>query len=336
MRFLDKMQKIFQGQPSDRFMSHMQETIDDVDTKRILFDARQAFIFAELGEAPPNAVVRNLLLPFDQFYLELTESIEFGEDFKPTEGGSNRYLQGILVMKPQHRMFHGQMRLFRPIVFMLTNRTNNLYEIVLDARGFLACLELDQVYSYRKTFLGLVKESGENDFRQFTSTGFSLTKADLEENLITVDDELVESLAGPVQIWYRNILSYYGLLQWLITYMTAKGVQVVEEKLSRQQRRLLARSPMPKPWHVVTVEPKFNQPGDHDDEGIQHRYRYDVMAHLRFNRHKLKDGSYRNTVEIVRPHQRGLNNETYIPKVSRFKAGKNLDPVTKEYLRQEG
>ena len=64
----------------------------------------------------------------------------------------------------------------------------------------------------------------------------------------------------------------------------------------------------------------------------RHRYRYDVMGHIRFGRHRLRDGSYRETVEWVRPYQRGLANGVYIPKVSEFRGGKVPDSRMRDYF----
>ena len=49
------------------------------------------------------------------------------------------------------------------------------------------------------------------------------------------------------------------------------------------------------------------------------------MGFLRRGRHRLRDGTYRETIEWVRPHQRGLRHTRYVPKTSRFDAGKIPD-----------
>ena len=71
--------------------------------------------------------------------------------------------------------------------------------------------------------------------------------------------------------------------------------------------------------------------GTEGDVGRQHSYRYDVMGHIRFGRHKLGDGTYRHTFEFVRPHQRGLKNSIYIPKTYNVRAGKVSHPMMKDY-----
>ena len=122
------------------------------------------------------------------------------------------------------------------------------------------------------------------------------------------------------------------LLSYLASYMMAKGIVIVSEPISRQQKRLLARKGLPNPWHVIRVNPTVRDtlPPSGEDDGYQrrHGYRYDVMGHLRFGRHKLKDGSYRSTVEWVKPHQRGLRHERYIPAIRRFKGDRPMVDIT--------
>ena len=150
-----------------------------------------------------------------------------------------------------------------------------------------------------------------------------------------VTDELIGG-AGDLTIkWFRNIELYLGLLEWFITYMMAKGITITPEVLSRPQRRALARSKNPQPWHVVTVEPRFKSGESGGGVGTGSQYRYDVMGHLRFNRHRLKDGSWRDTIEVVRPHQRGLEHERYIPKVSQFKGERVWHPAMERYFKGE-
>ena len=108
----------------------------------------------------------------------------------------------------------------------------------------------------------------------------------------------------------------------LAVYMTAKGIEIIEEPISRQQRRLLARKKLPNQWHIIRVSPTIRKNvtgSDLDRQGSKHNYRYDVMGHLRFGKHKLKDGSYKFTKEWVSPHQRGLENELYIPATRYYK-----------------
>jgi hypothetical protein len=84
------------------------------------------------------------------------------------------------------------------------------------------------------------------------------------------------------------------------------------------------------------VEPKFySNPEGTGDPLYQHRYRYDVIGHLRFGKHKRGDGSYSHTIEWVAPHQRGLQHSMYIPKTHRVEGGKTIAPEMRRYWNVE-
>jgi hypothetical protein len=118
----------------------------------------------------------------------------------------------------------------------------------------------------------------------------------------------------------------------------AKSVEIVALPTTRQIRRALEREGrVPNPWHVVRVQPKMIRGKSETvgESGIKHSYRYDVIGHLRFNRHKVKDG-YRETIEWVSDHQRGLENELYIPKTYKVEKDKNIaTDAMKKYFEEQ-
>ena len=120
----------------------------------------------------------------------------------------------------------------------------------------------------------------------------------------------------------------------LLSYMTAKGIEIVEKHQPRAQRRLLAKKKLPNPWHQIRVSPTIRRNADGEDivpgPGGEHGYRYDVAGHLRYGRHRLADGSYRLTTEWVRAHQRGLKHELYIPAVRNYKGTGDVDAALRE------
>ena len=187
-----------------------------------------------------------------------------------------------------------------------------------DARIFL----LDLVSGQAMAKAGTLRTEGLGDP--------SLVEDDIpDESFVLIDDDRDWT---PCE-WASNLLLYSGLTNWLLVYMMAKGGRITEEPLPPQQRRLLARKGLPNPWHVVTVEPRFSDSGSPPGgTANRHSFRYDVMGHLRFGNHRLRDGSYRETIEWVRPHQRGLANEMYIPKVSYFRSGKVPDERMRRYF----
>jgi hypothetical protein len=102
--------------------------------------------------------------------------------------------------------------------------------------------------------------------------------------------------------------------------------------VSRQVRRYHERTntPLPKPWHVVKIEPAVSTapnalPGPLRDGP---RYRYDVIGHLRLNRKRLRDGTHKEVVEWVPAHQRGIQHALYIPKTYLAeRGGRSLAPA---------
>lgn len=133
--------------------------------------------------------------------------------------------------------------------------------------------------------------------------------------------------------WERQAMAATSFLQWCLSYMMAKSIVVEVRDISRQQKRWLQRhnQPWPKPWHVVMVDPKYVRTiEDAEESGYKHSYRYDVMAHPRLARHRVgtkrEDGTYeyRQILEWVPAHQRGLANEIYIPATRVIKAGRKV------------
>ena len=334
MRFFEKLCQFYTGRP-DPYIDLLQERLTDEATKRILFDSRQAALFAHLGEAPPDRIQRKLILPFHQFYVELTEPIAFGESLPVCEeddgdeGEVNNELRALLVFKSV--WFSELQKRLHPVNFFFTTGGEWFTSGFLASRGFYFHLETGTVYTQKKTLMEMSEGLGKlGDIVEMNTPG--------SREMVEVTAEGLVDFPEEARMWCENILKYAGLLSWLLTYMMAKGVQIQPERVSRQQRRLMTRQKLPQQWHVVVVEPQVRSVRgslDAEELGSRHRYRYDVMGHLRFGRHKLKSGAYRDTVEVVRPHQRGLANELYIPKVSHFKGGYRAALETKRYFQGE-
>ena len=320
MRFLDETLKVIQHRAEDNeYWMMMRKELDSVKTKRVLFDSRQASVFAHLGDSPPGHVRNNLVWPFEQFFLEFTEGITFGDPIPMVDRGnirgavgtwsdevdkSNNTLRAFFVGRSVREKFNEEWLTLSPVSLFFPTGDDWPRTATLDVRGFYYHLFTGRVFTRRQTMAHFGEGSRDSS------------------GIVELNAEVMEGYADIGKLWVMNVLRYRDLLSWLLTYMSARGVEIREEQVSRQQRRQLERSKMPKPWHVVTISSKLIK--SIGDEGLvpvnHHRFRYDVMGHLRFGRHKLKSGDYRHTIEVVRPHQRGLGNELYIPKVSKFVA----------------
>jgi len=324
----------------------------DERTKRIIMDARQASTFSEVGEAPPEDWQRKLKTPFDWFYLEFSDPVMIGEqEYIPdTEATKNLkvgddYVRGMLVRSGAVNVqtpTKEERGLFNIIVFLTDEAGHHtrrafLYDLssgkaltrIKSLRASHSVLEADVAtgavekanwqYDISEIPQAFLDDMGDDASHQFIQVGESFGMEDRYMGW-----------------WERILLSYSSLLSWLLTYMMSKGIEVTEERLPRAMRRREMRKDIPKPWHVVQVEPRFRTSGSDDAmEGQQrftHNIRYDVMGHLRCIRRKNEDGTTSNSFVWVRPHQRGLANDIYVPKTSMFKAGKEVDPVMNSYF----
>lgn len=80
--------------------------------------------------------------------------------------------------------------------------------------------------------------------------------------------------------------------------------QEVPEKL-RKSREKRGKSAL-EDYYVCRVKGSLYADTEHVGTGVKHSIRYDVRGHFR----KIQD----NKVSWVRPHQRGISNERYVPK----------------------
>jgi hypothetical protein len=357
------------------------------DCKRFIFDARQAALFDELAEAPPENIQRRIHAPFPMFYLEFTEPITLAAQ----EPGYVDLARALLFTGEvgKVRIAGTEHLVDNAVLFMTTEWMPERAAVSEAGKKFLA--ETGEVPDYDETFertfqnyiapwVGDAKAFADRKTRQLLQE-YSKPK-DLPPNIEATEIQFVDRawtlklneglalsrvidargagselpeewepygyfLAGEpipmfreerqVSWWEAAIRSYTDLLSWICAYTMAKSVRVVEEPLSRQVRRWHERKnvPLPKPWHIVKLEPKFSHGGETaQNEGQRHRYRYDVVGHLRFGRHPRADGTFSETIEWVPPHQRGLENELYIPKTYRVERGKVISPLMRRYYGQ--
>ena len=331
----------------------------DERTKRIIMDARQASTFSEVGEPPPEDWQRKLRAPFDWFYLEFSDPVMIGEqEYIPdTEATKNLkvgddYVRAMLVRSNAVNLPNAtkdERGLYNIIVFLTDEAGHHT------RRAFLYDLSTGKAMTRIKSLRSnhSVIEAVNDDYDETTLMEREHWQYDISEIPEKLLNASETSPGNPldqfIQVgeawgmedrymgwWERILLSYSSLLSWLLTYMMSKGIEVTDERLPRAMRRREMRKDIPKPWHVVQVEPRFRTSGSDDAmEGQQrfvHNIRYDVMGHLRCNRKKNEDGSFSNSFIWVRPHQRGLANDIYVPKTASFKAGKETHPVMNSYF----
>ncbi len=275
------------------------EQFKSPETRRMIMEARQADWLAQQNERPPVAGSQ-LRLPFDRMYLEFTEPLSP----RITQPGYNdEQLLALMLLDEQSEMDVAQ----RP-----------------DAPT-LATIKVASVAAFYRS--GDRKSIASRSFTLDLSEGYGIAtfKAALDpafgevsrwpEPVDTGKAFFARSIGngqGDWELWVDDMARFVA---WCIAFMTARGVVIVDMPLTRQQRRAQERAThRPAPWHIVTVEPvRVTRGPEGEGGGTTHSYRYDVRGHLRLGRHKLGDGTYREGVEWVRPHQRGLANSIYIP-----------------------
>ena len=247
-------------------------------TKRILFDSSQASLFANLNDGPPIEV----RAVFDRFYIEFTDGL-----IGTSPDGANEEVQGILIVTDA--LTPGNLPRWTVSVW-------SQYGAKQDRRVFWYKPQDGSAWLRTGT---LRREGSELD-----GDGPMLARAG--------DSRVISSY----ERWYEQMA---GLISWMSVYMVAKGIKVEALSLPRQQRRALERAnkPLPHPWHIVKLDPGIIRLPEGDETtrvGSSHKFRYDVIGHLRFGRYRRGDGTYVEHVTWVPPHQRGLRHTLYIPK----------------------
>jgi len=297
-------------------MRYIRDSLEDLNTQRILFDARQATTFADLGTLPPlNALVK-VRSPFPTFYLEFTEPIMIGDK----EPGYEDFLRAVLFNKGG---LDGTS--LSQVTVLLTNSNGSVVD-----RTFKVDISTGQAY-VQPFYCADTPDPSEFP-ESYQDSAF------LNYGFFPAGTILPEFKDRHIGWWERMTQQYAEFLSWVLLYMMAKGISIVEQRLSRKERKQLESKKAPvKPWHMITVEPQISQAGGVvGQEGRKHSYRYDVMGHLRFGNHHIKDteGNWtrKRTVEWVSAHQRGVQNIRYVPAVRRYKSGKETHPVFKEYM----
>jgi hypothetical protein len=302
--------------------------LEDPNTKRILFDARQAMLFVELDEIPED-VQSKIKLPFDQFYLEFTEPIRIGE----SQPGYEDFMRGLFISADGAEI--SNTRDGEPITLSLAHVT-----VFLTSYG-------EEQFIDRSWKIHIPTGSA------FVSIRASLSPPDPSEVPssqkdrdgyfqagIPFDKSLKIGDSRYIGWWERITIEYTTFISWVLVYMMAKGIHITEQQISKKERKRFERHKHPiKPWHIITVEPRITTAmSGATGYGTKHSYRYDVMGHLRFGKHrvKTKDGwGYVRHIEWIAPHQRGLQHSKYIPALRQYKPGKAIHPIFKEYMESK-
>lgn len=356
------------GEPDTNLKAYRQfvAELEDSNTKRLLFDSRQALLFQDLAVPPEPDMQALIHVPFDHFYLELTNPIAFAEN----EPGFQETLRAFLfrnnVTKVRVPFDEGKKELeCGTLTMFFTSRDPDDRPYYVD-RTFQIHLPTGLVFTRVNTCrqepdASEIPEDFEPDW--WLMAGGPIIEAERTPTGILRFPPLEEPLDPGRYLgwWERSLLAGSSLFSWMMAYTMAKSIHVVQEPVSRQVRRWHERKHKPlRPWHLVQVEPKFYAEHRYgpEEEGSHHSYRYDVIGHLRFGRHHTLHRSgfgecpggvcssacpkgctehcLREQIEWVGAHQRGLANTLYIPKTYSISGDKRVSPRMRRYFGAAG
>lgn len=330
---------------------YLAKTLESVNTKRLIFDARQARVFdssAEIDERRRDKIHP----PFSSFYLELTEPVLLSAQ----EPGCKDVLRAILytrdVIEGVECINGGTARrevLVTKVTFFYKDQEDESFvdrSFSLSPEGYPL---VGRAHSFvRDRYKPRTNDKGQLIGGVVTHTPNAKGTLDSSElaNPLFIPEyvkegEMVSVFELPKLGWWEEcVISYTNLLYWIFAYTMAKSVEIVVIPWSRQVQRAHMRKEgrIPEPWHVVKVQPRIIKQKPETvggESGIKHSYRYDVIGHLRFNRHKTKSGDYTDSIEWVADHQRGLENAMYIPKTYQIDKDKKIAmKEMKQYFEQ--
>lgn len=301
--------------------------------KRMLFDARQAEVFDRSNQIDERRREK-IKPPFSCFYMELTQPISL----KAQEPGQHDLLHSFLfyqdIQNATEVINGGNGRRTVPVTKVTFFYRSKLDDRFVDRSWSLSPEGYPMVGRPPKYIMSRYKTpTVEGANAEGLIDLNNLPDYVQEGEMISVFD--LEKLGW----WEECLISNTNLIYWMFAYTMAKSVEIIEIPVSRQVRRACERDnkPLPLPYHIVKVVPKRIQRKGSSvgEDGIKHSYRYDVIGHLRFGRHKVRDGTYVETIEWVSDHMRGLDNEVYIPKTYMVEKDKRIAiPEMERYFKE--
>lgn len=321
--------------------------LDDPNTKRLIFDARQASMFDSLiaeGAGPADELRRAVHLPFDQFYLEFSEPILLNEN----EPEHEDYARAMLIqsdaaairmrLSDETRRTLGapddleywEVNAIRVVMFLKETMPGRTPAYV--DRSFLMSISDGGLVFAPAGALRNEPDASDLPPVRDPRTLEQRSYDDFEYVICALDNNGSDRHIG----WFERAVASYGdLLMYILAYTNAKSTRIVEAPLTRQERRWNERRGMPNMWHIIDVDPKFYRRGDDEETGRHHSYRYDVIGHFRVGNYKRGDGSRSHIISWIPPHQRGLAHSLYIPATHNVRGGKTIAPIMRKVYGQE-
>ena len=254
-------------------------------SKVVLFDSEQVYVFFELinqGKFLPSIEYR---LPFTDTWIQFTQPIAIDS---PDDYGNTLRAMCLSQVAVTKEMYTDAVK------------KNAESDELFGARP-LKFVDVD----WEKTDEAIV-----NNIRLIFSDDESdkILWTSESDRMIYIEDDIPADLMGWREKLRRLAAACIAYINCENVYLHKEGE--VDEKINRKREKK-GKSRL-EPYYVCRIR-GVNYDSVATGEGAKHGIRYDVRGHFR----RLADG--RTT--WVRPHQRGLVNELYVPKTYKVEAG---------------
>lgn len=261
------------------------------DAKVVVMSDEQAMVFWELQSNYADGL--DYLLPFPEMLIEFTKPLILNV------GGAIRlsdelpyHLHGLLLRQTQVTRWH--------------------YETIVKENGGKDGLLKPAFDSSNELFLNSVFSIGMSPDAKRYGIGESVWQSGSATQWLEGFGEI------PEETMFRNLaIACIGYINCENIYLHQEGgaPDKVNRKRAQQGKKIL------EPYYVCRIRGvQYDSNGEPTGEGTHHGFRYDVRGHFR----RLDSGK----TTWVRPHQRGLQHELYIPKTYVVEKGaKQMEPA---------
>jgi len=305
----------------------MIDMVTHLERKRFFLDAEPVEQYASNTVLPPQYIRDIIQLPYPSMYMEFSRGVEIGEQEPNREHDGTFYsdtVKAIFLDSDESTLMSASEDLPPLTVVAFMDDPTGLRQPSAWGwrwRAFFMNLQTGKAYTPLDRIVkghdpSLAPPDGV--LEMMADTGAVIQNElggthDIENPFIEAGSFGMNRYIG---WWERCIMATARTISWLTVFLTARGVNAYPSTvLPRAERKLLKKNPMlrtPQPFHIVNIgNPTYSSSGDGTKR--HQTVRYDVRGHLRYGRHKLKNGDYRATIEWVQPHQRGLANGRYVP-----------------------
>ena len=276
------------------------ESLEVIDKfKAFLIDSEQACQFADANITDLDLhYLTKMKLPFDMMFIDFNGTIKVpcGDDKVLKNWVSSEeidrdfyYWKGMFIWRLPNA--HPELKAGETLFLPLDKRLLDL--LLMDTR--------DTIIKYRET----------DDLKEFLASLFPFFSG-----VGIVGDEKT-SIAMPTHMGENARKLLINLAVGICLFINSINVNIVEVlgSTSMSKKRRKQGKPIPADYYICKLEQKEIHTLGHSLEGGHHGFRYDVRGHFKHYTKGVRAGR----TSWIPPHQRGLANSIYKPKVYSLK-----------------